>query len=112
MSATDGTYQAQVFTGLGTLSYTVGVAGFYTVRSKSSLPTLTDAGMASSLVTTIKKNGSTVLASNPGDLGCSASGISCVVGDIITVVYSSAAASDDTPFINIIKSTVSIFQGS
>lgn len=108
----DISYQNLVFTGLGTLSWTCGLAGYYSVSSKSSLPTPTDAGASSSLVTTIKKNSSTILASNAGDMGCEAHNISLAVGDVVNVVYTSAAGSDAYPYINIIKSTVSIYQGS
>jgi hypothetical protein len=113
MSADIG-YQTLEFTGLGTLSYTVGTTGFYSVQSKSSIPTITSGGVPSSLVTTIQKNGSTVTngASVAGASGMSVSGISCAVGDVLSVVYSSALASDAAPTINVIKSQVVIFLGA
>jgi hypothetical protein len=101
-----------VANGLGTFTNVVNTAGFYTVRSKSSLPTITAGGVPSGLVSTIQKNGSTVLASLAGASGVSASGISCAVGDSLSVVYSSALSTDAFPFINEIKSTISIFLGA
>ncbi len=104
--------QSLEFTGLGTLTFTASVAGTYSCRSVSSLPTLTSGGVASGLVTTINHNGSQVNQSVAGALGCSASGIVCAVGDTITVVYTSALSTDAYPFINLIKSTVVIFVGA
>jgi len=112
MSASDGTYQTLVFDGLGTASYTVGTAGTYSVRSKSSIPTLTAGGLASGLVSTIKLNSSTVLTSATGASGVSTSGIVCAVGDVLSVVYTSSVTADENPpNANVIKSVITIFQG-
>lgn len=101
------------FSGLGTLSYIVDVAGTYSVKSKSTLPTITSGGVPSSLVTTINLNGSPVTGgtSDAGAQGSYARGIVCALGDTLSVVYTSALASDAAPNINVIKSQVQIYQG-
>jgi hypothetical protein len=110
----DLTYQMLQFTGLGTLSYTVGQAGAWTVQSKSQIPTPTfDNGLVSGLVTTIQKNGSTVGngTSETGASGHSIQGIVCAVGDVLSVVYSSSASVDELPNTNVIQSQVVMFLG-
>lgn len=104
--------QSLEFQGLGTLTYVIPVAGTYSVESKSSTPTATSGGTPSGLVTTINKNGSPVTGgtSDAGSMGSTARGIACVVGDSITVVYTSAVAAD--ALLNVIKSQVQISQGS
>lgn len=113
MPAPETSAQQLEFSGLGTLTFVIGFAGTYAVKSKSSLPTITSGGVPSGLVTTINKNGSPVAGgtSDAGAMGSYAKGIACVVGDTITVVYTSALASDAAPNINIIKSQVQIYQG-
>lgn len=105
--------QTFVFSGLGTLSYTVGVVGYYSVESKSDIPTATSGQGPCGLVTTINKNGSPVTGgtSSAGSSGSSVRGVSCVVGDVLTVVYTSALGADAYPYINRIKSNVVIYQG-
>lgn len=100
--------QNLVFQGIGTISVTVPFAGMYVVESKSSLPTLTNGGGVSALVTTINKNGSAQYTGTAGATGARTNFV-CAAGDVIAVVYSSANAVDNA--LNAIKSTISIYQG-
>ncbi len=101
-------YQNFVFQGLGTLTYVVPEAGLYFVEGKSSIPTLTNGQGVSALVATVNVNGSPSYTGVAGAQGFRCN-VSCSALDIITVVWTSAAAPDLA--LNAIKSTVEIGLG-
>lgn len=101
--------QTLVFQGIGTASVVVPNAGTYVVESKSTIPTSVAGSSASSLVSTIKLNASTILASVAGAQGARSVVTGVAAGDTLSVVYTSAAAVDNA--LNAIKSVISIYQG-
>jgi len=80
----------------------------YFVKADITLPTIPTAGMVSEVATTINQNGSPVYVSAPGISGFKHV-LSCLPGDVITVVLSSALASDAA--LNVVKSTISFGEG-
>lgn len=100
---------SQVFTGLGTLTYTVASNGLYNVQAQTSeVP-------PSGLVITVNKNGSPVYTSptiTPTQISLQFKTypFPCVVTDVVTVVMSSASAIDSQ--INNVKTSVAIGQGA
>ncbi len=113
--------QSTVVGGLGTQTYTVVTAGFYTCEVKSFIPYKASGQPGDSSVTTgasslqivVNLNGSPVLTiANPSPTQPLMGGsvrMQCVVSDVITVVLTSAAAVDNLP--NAIKSIVNLYQG-
>jgi hypothetical protein len=104
MALTLKDYQSNLFTGLGTFTYNVTVAGLYFASCTSSeLP-------PSGLSIVINQNGSPVVSSatvQPAQMIVSAqTQISCAVNDVITFVLSSSNANDLSA--NTIKSTIVI----
>lgn len=93
-----------VFQGLGTLTLTAPTAGPYFVEGQSTLPTLSNGGGASALVVTVNVNGSPKYVGAAGASGFKAR-LDCAALDVITVVFSSAAAVDAQK--NVIKTAVS-----
>lgn len=99
--------QTLMFNGLGTLTFpAVPNAGTYQVKVKSSLPQRVD-GNVSQLVIDIKKGGVSQVASVAGSTGDEAN-LQLAAGDVITVVFSSAASVDSG--LNVIKSVCSLGQ--
>lgn len=94
-----------VFNGLGTLSVTIPVAGTYTFAGKTSLPTLTNGGGVSSVVTVVSQNSSPVYTGGAGAEGFSVV-ISCALNDVIAMAFSSSATPDQG--LNVIKTVISI----
>lgn len=104
--------QAASVAGLGTSSYNVVTAGFYTVACQSTLPN------NSGLQIAINKNGSPVITAIGGatanptptqpSIGTSAR-VQCAAADLLQVVLTSSAAADNLP--NGVKSVINIFQG-
>lgn len=102
--------QTLIFQGLGTISITAPFAmDSLVVESKSSIPTLTNGGGVSALISTVKQGSSTILASSAGASGVRAVVPNVAAGDVISIVYTSANAVDAA--LNVIKSQISIFQG-
>lgn len=99
--------QSQVMSGLGTATFTVATAGFYTLTCQSTIPP------NSALSIAVNKNGSsqfTVNAPTPTQASISAGGrIQCAATDTLTVVLTSANAVDSVP--NTVKSVINLFQG-
>jgi hypothetical protein len=91
--------------GLTTLTFSVPVAGSYTLFVKTTIPTLTNGGGVSQCVTTVKQNGTTIYTSTAGAQGFQTA-VTCALNDTLSVAYSSAATPDQG--LNVIKSTVSI----
>lgn len=104
----DNFNQNVVFAGLGTESFTIPITGVYFIEGHLSLPTLVGGGGASSVLVTINQNGSPVYVGNAGAEGFYKD-LSCVLGDVIAVVLSSAAAADAP--LNVIKANISIGLG-
>src|ERR1700677_4235679 len=103
-------FQACVLSGLGTDTYKVITAGTHTLSAQSTvLP-------GSALVITLSQSGSQSVsvsdpATSPVELSVSiATRFNCAVGDILSVVTSSSAASDQPP--NMIKTIVAVRLGS
>jgi hypothetical protein len=102
--------QNLVFQGLGTISVTAPFAmTSLVVESKSSIPTLTNGGGVSALVSVVKQNASTILTSATGASGIRAVIPNVAAGDVISIVYTSANAVDAA--LNAIKSQIVIWQG-
>jgi len=100
--------QNLVFNGLGTLSLSVPDAALYVVSGKISLPTLVNGGGESALVVEVQQNSSSKYTGEPGAEGFSVE-LSCAVGDVIDIIFSSSAAADQG--LNVIKSAISISGG-
>lgn len=99
-------YLNQTFGGLGTVTFKAPEAAIYNVDGSSTIPTITTGAAANSaLVVTINKNGSPVYTGSAGARGF-ATQVSCAAADVITIVLTSATASDASP--NVIKTTISI----
>lgn len=99
------------FAGLGTaISITAPQADIYNITGTLTLPTLTmtSATTPSAVVVTVNQNGTPKFTSTAGDRGFS-TGINAAQGDVITVVLSSALASDAAPMA--VKSTISVSEG-
>jgi hypothetical protein len=94
--------------GLNTVSVTVPYAGPYFVKGKVFLPTLVDAGIASSVVITVNQNGSPVYTGLAGAEGFYVD-VSCAANDILAVVPSSGVSTD--ALANAVKLRISIGQG-
>lgn len=113
--------QSTVIAGLGTQTFNVVTAALYTCEFKIFVPyqasgssnnsSVTTGG--SSLVVVVNLNGSPVLTTSvPSPTQAIVGGsvrIQAAVGDVITVVLSSAAAADNA--LNAIKGIVNIYQG-
>lgn len=103
--------QVAAVSGLGTTTFNVVSAGFYTVSCQSTLPA------GSGLQIVIALNGSSQVtvggvATNPTpsqpSIGTSAR-INCAAADALTVVLSSSNAIDSQK--NAVKSIINVFQG-
>lgn len=101
-------YQNFVFCGLGTLTFSAPSTGGYFLEGKTSLPTISNGGGVSSLLTVVNVNGSPVYTGIVGAEGFRTD-LSLTANDTITVVFSSAAAPDQG--LNVIKSTIAFGQG-
>ncbi len=100
--------QNLAFNGLGTLSITIPFDGAFFFDGKISLPTLTNGGGVSACLVTINQNGSPVYTGIAGAEGFKTD-IACTAGDVIAMVFSSAAAADQG--LNVIKSVIAIGTG-
>lgn len=104
------TSESNVFSGLGTLTYTIGAAGAHTITCTSTV------NFGSGLVITINQNGSQVATTSAlstsatqQTLNLSTSFV-CSVSDVVTVVLTSSAAIDS--MLNTVKSIVTIGLGT
>jgi hypothetical protein len=96
-----------VLSGLGTFTTSVEVTGLYDISGSLSLPEISKGDPASSqVVSTIKKNGSTIFTSSAGAAGFQIKNYPFTAADTVTVQLTSAAAVDQG--INVIKCTVAI----
>lgn len=100
--------QNAVFSGLGTFSVIVPIAGPYFIEGKSTIPTLVNGGGQSQLVATINQNGSPIYTGVAGAQGFRTD-VTCAANDTIAIVLTSAAAPDLG--LNVIKTTIDIGQG-
>lgn len=99
------------FAGLGTaLTITAPQADIYNITGTLTLPTLTmtNSTTPSAVVVTVNQNGTPKFTSTPGNRGFS-TGINAAQGDVITVVISSALASDAAPMA--VKTTLAVSEG-
>lgn len=117
--------QSTVFAGLGTNSFTVTVAGLYTVAFTSFIPyqtassnnsSVTTGGSSLQVVVNQDTGGGPVAKLTVGSptptqpiMGGSVR-LQCSVNDVITVVLTSAAAVDNA--FNAIKSIINLYQGT
>jgi hypothetical protein len=116
--------QSTPVSGLGTQTYNVQTTGIYTVEVRYTIPyvaagssynsdTMADAPEASALQILVKLDATTKLTlSAPGPTQPSMSGsisFAATAGQVITVVPSSSAASDNVP--NAVKGIVNVYQG-
>ena len=92
--------------GLNTLSFSVPVAGIYTLKGQLTVPTLTDGGGASSVVVTVHQNSTLLYTGAAGATGFAVYGMSCAAGDTITVTTASSA-SPDAP-LNAVRADIQI----
>jgi hypothetical protein len=100
--------QNLVWNGLGTLSVTIPIAGNQSFAGQIQLPTIVQGNGASSLVVTVKQNGTAIYTGTAGASGFKVDTY-CAVGDVIAIIFSSSAAIDQG--LNVIKSEISITQG-
>lgn len=100
--------QNSSFAGLGTFTFVADIASPYFFEGKISLPTIVNGGGASAVVTTINLNASPVYVGLAGAEGFKKD-LNLAVGDVVTIVFSSAAAADQG--INNVKATIAIGQG-
>jgi len=63
----------------------------------------------SQVVVTIKQNGSTILTTQPGQLGFAINGLPCTAADVITIQRSSSLSQDQQP--QAIRMTLSVSEG-
>jgi len=96
------------FTGLGTLSVSLPIAGPYFVDGKILLPTYTQGGVPSQLVVTINQNGSPIYVGPSGAEGFHVDLLGAV-NDTLAIVFSSSLPSD--ALLNVIKASIAIGQG-
>jgi len=83
-----------VFTGLGSFSGSVPVAGTYQVIGRLDLPTVSKGNIANSqVVTTVSQNGTLMYTGLAGAEGFDLT-LVCAAGDVIQVTTSSSAAVD------------------
>ena len=101
-------YQNVNFNGLGTFSFNAPETSAFEIDGKISLPTIVGGNGPSSLVVTIKQNGTTMYTGLPGAEGFFVQ-ISCTFNDLIQIIFSSSAAIDAT--LNAVKSTIAISEG-
>jgi hypothetical protein len=92
-------------TGLNTTTTSIPLAGTYLVTGKLSVPTLVGGAGASSVVTTVTQNSSTMYTGLAGAEGFAVT-LNCAAGDTVAVTYASSAAPDEQP--NAIKTVISI----
>ncbi len=109
------------FAGLGTAAFTVVTAGPYTLSFKTLLPYIAAGSLGGSEVTTggsalsvaLKQGNTTLLTvDTPSPTQKITSGqvrINAVAGDVISAVFTSSAAADNT--LNAIKTTLNLYQG-
>lgn len=98
--------QTLMFEGLGTFTlFTAPFAGLFEVDGKISIPTISSGDGQSSVLATVKKNGSTI-SNGAGVAGAQGFNyqVQLASGDVMSVVLSSAAAADQG--LNKIKTTV------
>ena len=95
----------------GTTVYTATLPStdVYTIQVRNQLPSAVfNGGTKSTVVTTIKHNGSTVATSNAGDFQVQAQ-FQATAADTISVVLASSTAVDQA--INAVKSTIIVSEG-
>src|ERR1700686_4439777 len=102
--------QIGTITGLQTFVFSAPSTDNYTISGTLELPTAQSLGtnIASGVVTTVKKNSSTIYTSNPGDKGFLV-GIAATAGDTFSIILSSSVTQDSVQ--NAVKCTVSISEG-
>ncbi len=112
--------QSTVFAGLGTAAFTVVTPGPYTLAFVSTIPfqsgtsynSATTTG-GSSLQVLVQLNGGTILTvDSPSPTQPQMGGsvhTACVAGDVLSVVTSSAAISDNAP--GAVKTTINLYLG-
>ena len=95
------------FCGLGTLSFTIPVAGPYFVEGHMSIPALSkgDTGASALLVVCNLNGGAAFYTGLAGAEGFKAD-FTGAVGDVLNMVFSSSAAVDQP--LNVIKSQISL----
>lgn len=96
--------QNLVFNGLSTGTINIPAAGVYTFQGNINLPQ-NNPNPSSSVVCTIKQNGTTQYTGSAGYEGFTVT-LTCAANDVITFVLSSANAVDQG--LNVIKTTVSV----
>lgn len=80
--------------GQGTMTVGIPETNTFIVDGKLTVPALTEgSAQQTQVVATVKKNGSTMYTSNPGDRGFHVP-IPCVANDVISIVISSSVASE------------------
>ena len=121
--------RSTVFAGLGTASFTITVAGLYTVAFTSTIPyvasgtsydsdTAADSPFASDLSVVINQDTgggpvAKLTVDSPSPTQPSMGGsvrLQCDVDDVITVVFSSSAVADNAK--NSVKSIINLYQGA
>lgn len=95
--------------GIGSETMTATDAGPYFCKGVLTLPTIATGGGGSSVVVTVKQNGSTKYTSTAGDSGF-ALNLLCAAGDAIQVNVASSNP-DDTAGKNAVRCTVSFGLG-
>ena len=97
-------------TGLGTVLTVNAVStNMYTVQAKMTIPTIGGGAVAqSALVAVVNLNGSPMYTGLPGARGLRVL-LACTAGDVITVVFSSAAPVDQDK--NAIRATIGVSEG-
>lgn len=94
------------FCGLGTLSFTIPVAGPYFVEGHISLPTLTGGGGVSACLVTLNLNGGAAFYTGVAGAEGFKADFTGAVGDVLNIIFSSSAAADQP--LNVIKSQISL----
>lgn len=105
--------QREVFSGLGTYSYTIPEAALWQIKVSSSISLLSQdvssnplsPSPVSSLVITVTQNGTTMYTGQTGAQGAQLQ-LTCALGDVIHIVFSSSATADTS--LNAVKSTISL----
>jgi hypothetical protein len=96
--------QNLVFNGLGSISFTIPIAGQYFFEGNISLPSIVGGSGPSSVVVVVNQNGSPVYTGVAGATGFRCD-VLCAFDDVMQIVFSSAAAPDQV--LNSVKSTIS-----
>lgn len=104
------TPQIGTVTGLNTFVYSAPDTGPYIVSGTLQLPNAVSLGsnIASGVITTVKRNSSTVYTSAPGQRGFAVI-VPASAGDILQVILSSSVAQDQV--INSVQATICVSEG-